>query len=114
LRWWWRRACARAVAGAAAGHSVDGPAWPGFARNAQHQGLGEVASQTLETLWWSAPVDLAPAYTSGGALLAHYGSPIVTRRNTVIVPVRMDSTNRCCVEARRGASGTALWTVDTA
>jgi hypothetical protein len=91
---------------------VDGPAWFGFARNAQHSALGEVATQALATIWWSTPVDLAPPYTSNGALLAHYGSPLITRRNTVIVPVKIDA-GRFRVEARIGANGNLLWTQDS-
>lgn len=92
---------------------VDGPAWPGFARNAQHSALGEIATQSLSTIWWSTPVDLAPPYSSNGALLAHYGSPLITRRNTVIVPVKTGSGGGFRVEARIGASGALLWSLDT-
>lgn len=91
---------------------VDGPAWFGFARNAQHSALlDEVASQSLATVWWHAPVDLAPPY-SGSSLLAHYGSPLVTRQNTVIVPVKTGS-NSFRVEGRVGATGSLLWTLAT-
>jgi hypothetical protein len=91
---------------------VDGPPWFGFARNAQHSALGEIASQALTTLWWSAPVDLAPPYTSEGALLAHYGSPVITRANTVVLPVKTGA-NAFRIEARVGASGRLLWSQDT-
>ena len=64
--------------------AVDGPAWWGFGRDAQHSGLSGTATQSLTRVVWSTPVDLAPQYTSGGALLIHYGSPVVTSRNTVI------------------------------
>ncbi len=92
---------------------VDGPAWPGFARNAQHTALGEIATQPLATLWWSTPVDLAPPYSSSGALLVHYGSPVITRRNTVVLPVRTGADNAFRVEARIGANGALLWSLDT-
>jgi hypothetical protein len=91
---------------------VDGPAWFGFARNAQHSALGEIATQSLATIWWSTPVDLAPPYTSNGSLLAHYGSPLITRQNTVIVPVKI-SAGSFRVEARIGANGNLLWTQDS-
>jgi hypothetical protein len=91
---------------------VDGPAWFGFARNAQHTALGEIATQSLTTIWWSTPVDLAPRYSNNGSLLAHYGSPLVTRQNTVIVPVKV-SAGAFRVEARIGANGNLLWTQDS-
>lgn len=91
---------------------VDGPAWFGFGRNAQHSALlSEIPSQALGTVWWHTPVDLAPPY-SGSSLLAHYGSPLVTRQNTVIVPVKTGS-NSFRVEGRIGATGTLLWTMDS-
>jgi len=92
---------------------VDGPAWFGFARNAQHSALGEIATQSLATIWWSTPVDLAPPYSSNGSLLAHYGSPVITRQNTVIVPVRTNAAGNFRVEARIGANGDLLWVLDS-
>jgi hypothetical protein len=92
---------------------VDGPAWFGFARNAQHSALGEVATQTLATIWWSTPVDLSPPYSSNGSLLVHYGSPLITRQNTVIVPVKTSAAGGFRVEARIGANGNLLWTQDS-
>ncbi len=92
---------------------VDGPAWLGFARNAQHSALGAIATQALRTIWWSTPVDLAPPYGSGGSLLAHYGSPSITRRNTVIVPVKTDAAGRFRVDAFIGINGQPLWTLAT-
>ena len=89
---------------------VDGPAWFGFARSAQHTALlDEASSQPLTTVWWTTPVDLAPVYSGGGSLLAHYGSPVITRQNTVVVPVKTGADAFRC-EARIGATGTLLWT----
>lgn len=91
--------------------AVDGPAWFGFGRNAQHTALAsEAASQTLRYIYWSAPVDLAPPYSASYALLAHYGSPLITRQNTVIVPVKTSAVGDFRVEARIGANGQMLWT----
>jgi hypothetical protein len=92
---------------------VDGPAWFGFARNAQHSALGEIATQALATIWWSTPVDLAPPYTADNALLAHYGSPLITRQNTVIVPVKTTAAGGFRIEARIGANGNVVWTSDS-
>jgi hypothetical protein len=54
-------------------------------------------------------VDLNPPT---GEILIHYGSPLVTAANTVIVPVKT-GTNSFRVEAHDGATGTLLWTQDT-
>ena len=62
--------------------------WSGFAGDAQHTAVSRVASQSLDRIRWQTPVDLQPQ-DSGGALLIHYGSPVVTAANTVIVPVKV-------------------------
>jgi hypothetical protein len=95
---------------------VDGPAWRGFARDTQHTALGGpagvgVASQALRHVFWSAAVDLAPPYNANGALLAHYGSPLITRHNTVIVPMKTSAAGDFRVEARIGANGASLWSL---
>jgi len=86
--------------------------WGGHGRNAQHTAVSSVATQPLNRIHWQAPVDLAPQY-SGDDLLIHYGSPMVTRSNTVIVPVKTGATDGFQLEARRGSDGTLLWTLAT-
>ena len=83
---------------------VDGPAWFGFARDAQHSAIDAIATQDLNRISWSTPVDLAPQYTASGALLVHYGSPVVTSHNTVVVPVKTGATGGFRIEARSGAT----------
>jgi hypothetical protein len=92
---------------------VDGPAWWGFGRNAQHTALGELATQPLTRIAWQTPMDLAPQYTTGGALLIHYGSPVITRQNTVVLPVKTGATEGFRIEARLGGNGSLLWSLDT-
>jgi hypothetical protein len=91
------------------GPGVAGPAWWGFGRDAQHSANGAVATQDLNRIAWSTPLDLAPQYQSGGALLIHYGSPVVTSMNTVIVPVKTGAAGGFRVEARSGANGGLIW-----
>lgn len=90
---------------------VDGPPWWGFGRDAQHSAIGAVETQPLTRIAWSAPLDLSPAYTPGGALLVHYGSPVITARNTVILPVKTGPDGGFRVEARIGQTGTPLWSL---
>lgn len=89
-----------------------GPAWLGFGGDAQHSAIGTVAAQSLTRLIWQMAVDLAPQYTNG-ALLVHYGSPVITAKNTVIVPVKTGATNGFRFDARSGANGTLLWSATT-
>ncbi len=88
-----------------------GPAWFGYGRDAQHTGVSAAASQDLVRIAWSSPVDLAPQYTQSGGLLTHYGSPAVTTRNTVVIPVKTLANGGYRIEGRAGATGALLWTV---
>jgi len=92
---------------------VAGPAWWGFGRDAQHSALGAIATQDLNRIAWSTPVDLAPQYQASGALLIHYGSPVVTAMNTVIVPVKTGAANGFRFEARSGVNGGLIWSADS-
>ncbi|MEO7809222.1 MAG: hypothetical protein ABIR89_08090, partial [Ramlibacter sp.] len=91
--------------------TVNGPAWWGFGRDGQHSAVAGIASQDLNRIAWSTPVDLAPQYTSAGALLIHYGSPVITAANTVVLPVKTGATDGFRVEARDGATGTLRWSL---
>lgn len=87
---------------------VSGPAWWGFGRDAQHSALGAIATQPLTRVTWTTPVDLAPQY-SGTSLLIHYGSPVISSANTVIVPVKTAAQGGFRLDARDGASGALIW-----
>jgi hypothetical protein len=92
---------------------VDGPAWWQFARDAQHASQGAVATQDLNRIAWSTPVDLAPPRRPNGTLLIHYGSPVITSRNTVLVPVKTALDGGFRVEARSGVNGGLIWSAET-
>jgi len=93
--------------------SIDGPAWFGFGRDAQHSANGGVATQDLNRIAWSTPLDLAPTSTAGGALLVHYGSPVVTSHNTVVLPVKTGASGGFRLEARSGDNGGLVWSAGT-
>src|SRR5215813_1181517 len=84
--------------------------WSAHARDAQHTGVSPVASQKLANIHWQVPVDLTPPE---GEILIHYGSPVITAKNTVIVPVKTD-TSSFRVQAHDGATGNRVWTLGTA
>jgi hypothetical protein len=86
--------------------------WHGFGRDPQHTAVSAVAAQPTETVHWSTPVDLQPQY-SGTSLLIHYGTPLVTRRNTVVIPVKTGATDGFQIEARRADTGALVWTEAT-
>jgi hypothetical protein len=92
---------------------VIGPAWPSFGRSAQNDAVSSVQAQPLARKVWQAVLDQAPQYTGGGSLLVHYGSPVITTRNTVVLPVKTGASGGFKVEARRGSDGLRVWSADT-
>jgi hypothetical protein len=83
--------------------------WLTHSHDAQHTAVSSVASQPFTAIHWHVPVDLGPPT---GEILIHYGSPLVTAANTVIVPVKTGA-NSFRVEAHDGATGQRLWIQDT-
>jgi hypothetical protein len=93
----WMGACAAMLAPSAAAQTG---AWLTHSHDEQHTALSTVQSQPLNTIHWHARVDLFPP---GGEIFIHYGSPLVTQANTVIVPVKT-GTNSFRVEAHNGTT----------
>ncbi len=91
------------------GHSQSiATPWSGHGHDPQHTAVSATAAVPMSAVRWQAPIDLAPQYT-GTSLLIHYGSPLVTRANTVIFPVKTGSHDGFRVEARRGSDGLLQW-----
>src|SRR5215471_7269546 len=82
--------------------------WNEHARDSQHTALSAVASQPLNAVHWQTPVDLNPQY-SNGELLIHYGSPLATPANTLIVPVKTNALGGFRLEGRNGSTGSLIW-----
>jgi hypothetical protein len=83
--------------------------WLTHSHDEQHTALSTVQSQPLTKIHWHVPVDLFPPQ---GEIFIHYGSPLVTAANTVIVPVKT-GTNSFRVEAHNGATGKRMWVQNT-
>lgn len=90
--------------------SAQTGAWLTHSHDEQHTALSTVGSQELSAIHWHVPVDLHPP---SGEIFIHYGSPLVTAANTVIVPVKT-AKNSFRVEAHNGATGKRLWMESTA
>jgi hypothetical protein len=88
---------------------AQGPAWLGHAGDPQHTAVTQVPSLPFGGVRWTARVDdtiVSPP------ILIHYGSPVITESNTVLVPVRgLNDAYR--VEARLGFDGSLLWSAPT-
>ena len=86
-----------------------GPAaWAGFAGNAQHTAVARMRPQPFRRIRWTAKVDLAP----NGAPI-HYGSPMITAANTVLVPTRVSGRAGFRVVAYSGSTGARRWSLNT-
>ena len=79
-----------------------------FAGNAQHTSSYPAPAQNLNAIKWTTSIDL----NNTGALI-HYGAPLVTAANTVLVPVKTGATGGFQVTALNGVSGTTKYTLAT-
>jgi hypothetical protein len=86
--------------------------WAGFAGNAQHTAVARKPAQPFRRIRWRAKVDLAPVLAHG-ALLIHYGSPMITAANTVLVPTRVSAKAGFRVVAYSGTGGARRWSLNT-
>jgi hypothetical protein len=105
--------CAAAVAGlllpgSALAQSIRVP-WSDYAHDAQHTAISPIASQPLHRLVWQTSVDLTVPTNNTWELFIHYGSPLITRSNTVIVPVKTTSAGGFRIESRVGGTGATNW-----
>lgn len=82
--------------------------WSGFANDAQHTGNAHEASQNLVKIFWSVPADYTP--TGQGV---HYGSPLNTPVNLVLIPAKVGANDGFRVDARRAVDASFRWTMDT-
>ena len=94
------------------------PAWRGHAANPQHTARAPAQGQSLANIHWSMPVDLAPPFearrrSAQGELLIHYASPMITGKNTVLVPVKTTSQGNFELDAVNGSTGSKIWTLKT-
>jgi hypothetical protein len=77
-----------------------------------HRGISPFASQLPQKILWSTPVDLNPQ-GFGGILTEHYGSPIITKKNTIIVPVKVGFDDTFRMEGHKGSTGALIWQLDS-
>jgi hypothetical protein len=87
-------------------------AWGGHAHDPQHTGISAVAAQAMNSIHWQTPIDLSGAANGNGDIFVHYGSPVVTAANTVIVPVTT-SSGGYQLEAFNGATGALKYTLSS-
>jgi hypothetical protein len=79
--------------------------WSNFGHDAQHTGISDTASQPIDAIHWQTAMDLQPT-----GFFMHYGAPVITPANTIIVPVKTGAFGGFELAAFDGANGSALWT----
>ena len=105
-------AVAGLISGGSQAQSIRFP-WSGYAHDPQHDAIAPVASQPLNRIVWQTSVDLSVPTNNTSELFIHYGSPLITRSNTVIVPVKTGAAGGFEVEALVGATGAMNWVQPT-
>lgn len=78
-----------------------------FGGNPQHTSLFSTPAQSLNRIKWTVDIDL-----NNSGQFAHYGSPLITAANTVIMPVKT-AANGFQVVALDGLSGSTKYTLVT-
>jgi hypothetical protein len=79
-----------------------------FGGNAQHTAQYTPAAQHLNAIHWSTPIDL----NNTGAF-AHYGAPLITPANTIILPVKTGANSGFEINVFNAVNGTAMYTLTT-
>jgi hypothetical protein len=95
------------LAAGAQAQSIAVP-WSGLGHGPQHAAIAMTGVQTLNRIEWQTPVDLDPQY-SGNDLYIHYGSPIITRANTLVIPVKTGAWGGFRVEGHVATTGSLVW-----
>jgi hypothetical protein len=88
------------------------PAWYGYAGNPQHTAAAPAGGQSLNQILWHTPVDLAPQF-QGGGLDIHYGSPMITSDNLLLLPVKTKPGGGFRLEAVATSTGATQWMLDS-
>jgi hypothetical protein len=86
--------------------------WAGYAGNAQHTAVASAKAQPFTKIRWKAKVDLTP-FPRPATVTVHYGSPMITAGNTVLVPTHESDTTGYRVIAYSGANGARRWSLNT-
>jgi hypothetical protein len=79
---------------------------PTFGGNTQHTSVYTAPAQNLNAIKWSTTIDFHPT------TIAHYGAPVITASNTVLVPVKT-SNDGFRVDAFNGNNGAAKYSINT-
>lgn len=86
--------------------------WTQYGGNPQHTGISNNKAAPMNRILWQAPIDLHPVY-NGTTLLIHYGTPLITPLDTVILMVKTGTNDGYRVEGRSLKDGHVIFQQDT-
>lgn len=89
--------------------TAAGAPWQGHGENAQHTAVAAPPAQNIDRVRWKTSIDLDPQIENG-ELKIHYGSPLITRADTVIIAVKIGKAGKYKIQAHDHATGAVLWT----
>src|ERR1700720_303007 len=98
--------CGGLLIRSAVGQSIAYP-WYGFGHSPQHDANSSASAQPLNRTIWHTTVDF------NISKMTHYGPPLITRSNTVIVPVKVGSAGSFEVKALVATNGALKWVQTT-
>jgi hypothetical protein len=81
--------------------------WNNFGGNPQHTGVSAVEAQPMNGVIWKISIDTQP----WGA--EHYGEPVFTPADTVIVPVKTGWTANYVMEGVNHSDGSVIWSASS-
>ena len=81
---------------------------PMFGGNAQHTAVYSPAAQHLNSIHWSTSIDL----NNTGAF-AHYGAPLITPANTIIVPQKTGANGGFAINVFNAVNGASMYSLTT-
>jgi subtilisin-like proprotein convertase family protein len=81
--------------------------WNNFSGNAQHTGVSAVEAGPMDTIRWQMSIDKMPSGPE------HYGEPVFTPSNTVMVAVKTGQTANFVLDGINGSTGSVLWSAPT-
>jgi hypothetical protein len=99
--------------GSGGGGNLLAAGWKSYGGNPQHSAVSGDRVSPLRKVLWSAPIDLNPQYSGGGSLLIHYGSPLISPLDTVVLTVKTGANSGFRVEGRNLKTGKVIWTEET-
>jgi len=105
---WASLTLATLAGGIAGSRTASAQGWPSYAGGPTHGAISPSPSQIPQQILWSTTVDLNPQ-SFFGTLNIHYGSPVITPNNTVIVPLKSAADSNFGVTANRGSNGSLIW-----